>query len=191
MSTIIASYAPEDASGISYVDNDECEAILQTFSMPAEFTIDRIDVKVCRLGTPGTVYATLHTFVEDPWQLGPAIVSPYFDGDVVTDDIDGEWVELTFGATALSAGIYALVMHCASASPANRIWWAGTNGDDYTNGDGYGYRPDYEVEFWWVNDNADYAFKAYGPVFTPPVGRPTTKRLIAAARNRLYYEVIE
>lgn len=187
MSGIIASYDPDGASGISYIDNEEYSAILQTFSMPEDFTIDQIDVKVCRLGTPGNVYVTLRTYTGGI--LGAAIVEPYFNGNAVTEDIDGEWVALTFGAVALSAGTYAIGLGCAGASSTNRIWWAGVLGDGYTNGDGYSYY--FDGEMWsLVNDNADYAFKAYGPVFAPPRGGPTTKRLVAIAKNALWYESI-
>lgn len=184
MSNIIASYAPEAASGISYIDNEEWSAIAQTFNMPAAFTLDQIDVKLCRLGSPGTGIVGFCPYKDG--EIGGAEFSIIFNANMLTDDIDGEWKQFEFAKKSFESGTYALVLGCYTASGANRLWWAGVlGGSGYTNGKGYSY---VILDDEWVDDDADYAFKLYGNMFAPPKGGPTKKRLVAVAKDTLWYE---
>lgn len=178
---IIALYTDDENGGMSYVDNEDYGALMQTFTLPNAFTLNRFDVKLCRVGTPGT---TILSFYKYPLE-GSSYFSIIFNGNTLTDNIACEWKEFSFAERSFDAGTYALMLEAPYMPAGSRVWWAGKLGNEYTNGDGYERLEDGAE---WVSAGGDFLFKLWGGMFSPPVGRPTTKRLIAAAASALWYE---
>ncbi|GAJ24889.1 unnamed protein product, partial [marine sediment metagenome] len=99
----------------------------QTFRAQHHHKLYSVKIKAYRVGTPGTV--TVDIFAGrwtgmDIAPVGSALVSGTFDGDLITDDVGGEWVEITFGSQIeIVPGMdYVIVLHCGGGFPDSIHW---------------------------------------------------------------------
>lgn len=183
-----------EINGYYGADNGQVEAygtiwLAQTFYTNAALITD-IEVLIYREGTPGSCIITL---AQTSGGAPSTSVSSFgFDGDTLTVDTAGEWKKFTLGAggSNLASGTYALVLRADFGDASNsmharaRLSSGGfPTGSRWHSTDSGG--------SWTEYPNDDFVFKIYGTyayAFDPPAGRPTTKRLIAAAASALWYE---
>lgn len=114
----------------------------------------------------------------------------------ITTDTDGDWYEFTFtGDDAIeivSGTAYAIMVWNQLSEPYHDVggvyWFADTSSATFAAGKGVVYNL-----FEWRDyvGTVDFGFEVWSAyVFTPPTSGPTTKRLIAVAKDTLWYEDI-
>lgn len=138
-----------------------------------------------RVGSPGTV--TVSLFSSAGGDPDSSLASGTFDGDAVTDSTDGEWVTviLSAGVDITNSTVYAVVLNDASSSGGNYIAWRIDTANGYAGGL---YKWTGDSGSTW-NDAAtdDLMFEILG-VYSAPVDKTYSKRLVAMGYNELWYE---
>jgi hypothetical protein len=176
-------------------DNGQVESygdtiwLAQTFYSNAALITD-VSVLVYREGSPSTCIVSIYS--TSGGEPDTALTSFGFNGNTLTTDTDGEWKTFTFGGGGLSvaSGLYAIVLRATGGDASNSLHVRArlTSGGFPT---GSRWHSTDTGSTWTEYPNDDFVFKLYGSyeyVFEPPSGRPTTKRLIAAAASAIWYE---
>jgi len=147
-------------------------------------TLTKLDIYVKRVGSPGDL--TINIYESDYDTLLPIGAALYTFTLAEEDAVDGvyDWYSVDLGETVVTDAIeFAITLEGVSTTAPD--YWEETDGSmstgiQWTDGGGV----------WTVHwtGPAMILYKDDGYTFTPPAGRPTTKRLIAAAASALYYE---
>ncbi len=95
----------------------------QTFTPIESHSVSSVRLKLYRIGSPGTVTASIRAVDGSNHPTGSDLASGTTDGDTLTTDTGGEWREITFSTPyALSAGTrYAIVFRAPSGNSSNNI----------------------------------------------------------------------
>jgi len=117
-----------DAYGINWA--------AQTFTIETKHVIGKVKLKLFRVGSPGDVKISIKgTTGGEP--AGADLCYNTIDGNDLTIDTTGEWVEITLGDGAtLEKGIqYAIVIKAVDGDALNKVSWiADLSGPIYTGG---------------------------------------------------------
>lgn len=114
----------------------------QTFTPGESFTIDTVNLKMYRVGSPGTITVGIRaTSGGDP--TGADLTAGTTDGNTLTTGTGGEWRTIDLTNYALSADtMYAIVVRAAAGNSSNKGLWrldttGGFSGGEATqSGDG-------------------------------------------------------
>ena len=169
----------------------------QTFTPEDSHNIDRVDLKLKRVGSPGDFIIgirAVNAIDSKPTGADLSGTTTTIDGNALSDS--EEWVEITLNSSVtLSADTeYAIVCRCPDAGGADMMYWSlQTGGSVYAGG---GYWESFNSGSSWGGDHAgrDFAFKEYGEFEGSgviPNDSTYTKKLIAVANNELWYESSE
>ncbi len=167
-------------SGIyeSYTTNDDGGDIVsgqyirgQTFTPSTSHTIDRVRLKLYRVGSPGTLSVKIYATTAG-LPTGVALVSGTTNGNTLTTNTNGAVRDIYLGAgTALSSGTqYVIVAEAADGTPSTHEvrWRVDGSSPTYSGGTGVRY-PTFPAEDpeWEIIDNdpggvVDFIFVDYG-----------------------------
>lgn len=120
-------------SGIDYYNTDDTGGKIfydgawaaQTFTAADNYTASGVQIKLYRLGDPGTVTVSLRATAAGV-PTGADLVSGSINGSSLTTNVGGGWEEATFSSSqALTSGtVYAIVVRATSASyPYSAVYW--------------------------------------------------------------------
>lgn len=129
----------------------------QTFTPDEAHKITSVKLKLYRVGSPGEITVSIRA-TSGSLPTGGDLCSGTFDGDTLTTNTNGEWVEITLGAGyELEAEIeYAIVVRALDGSDGNEGRWRAEFGGSPMYPDGqYVYSNDSGVNF---SDSPDYEF---------------------------------
>lgn len=168
----------------------------QTFTPSVSHTLAQIDLKLYREGNPGTFTVSVREVDASHKPTGADIggVTGTIDGDELTTDTDGEWVEITFGAgiDLVAETEYAIVTRAISGNITNSIHARVDTGNGYA--DGLGVSSVNSGVAWSTVATTDWMFKEYGADLDPSSSPPPSsnvsysKKLVAISNNQLWYE---
>lgn len=121
-STLIAYYNTGDtgASASMYGDNWDS----QSFTVGGtSFTIDKVRMKVQRVGSPGTLYVSIRNVNASGFPIGGDLSTGTIDGNSF-ETAPGNWKDIIMTPYTLQAGHqYAIVAHIIGGDGDNEIWW--------------------------------------------------------------------
>jgi len=94
----------------------------QTFTPLDAHTVVTIKLKMYRVGSPGTITASVRATTADV-PSGADLCDGTYNGDTLTTNTDGEWVSFDQGAgTALTADtMYSIVLNASNGNSSNKI----------------------------------------------------------------------
>jgi len=178
----------EEATNSNYpLYNDNW--VSQSFSDPIAHIISSVKLLMHRSGDGGNVTVSIRATGGSDKPTGADLcVSPAVDCSAITTSTAGEWVTFTFTSSySLSAGVtYAIVARSDSSTIDNAIRWeVDTNSPSYANGQT---ATSINAGSSWSTTGYDTNFRAYGDVITVPTDKTYSKKLIAIARNEVWYE---
>ncbi len=163
------------------------------FIASSSYNLNRVDIQVYRVGSPGNITVTVQATVVDGGAYAPdgvdLLTPTIFDGNTITADVAGEFTTISFPDTAsITSGTrYAIVISGASTDGSNYVEWISDDGDQSYTGliafsSNGGSSWDKLIDF-------GEAFKAYSS-FNPPSEKATVRRLVAVAADKLWFEDI-
>lgn len=188
----------------------------QTFSHSDTFSITNVKIYAYSVGSPGD--AVLEVFAVDgsDFPTGSALASKQLTSASFGSGVgNSSWVDFIFDTPAELTGTttYAIVLKGLSPITQNTDtyeWWYDSAGATYANG-----RLIFSTDSgssWSEQVDRDRGFEVWGDdaglsitpsattmrvavgsshvAFIPPLDRTTIKRLVAASKNRIYYEDI-
>ena len=131
----------------------------QTFTASDTYTASGVQLKLYKLGDPGTVTVSLRATAAG-LPTGADLVSGTTDGDSLTTSAGGEWREITFTATqALTSGtVYAVVVRATSGDASNTVYWRHDSTSPSYTGGSYIYSAD-SGSSWTASASADFMFR--------------------------------
>ena len=110
-----------------YSAGENCRGTLwlsQRFTTESGYLATSIKLKMYRVGSPGTVTASIRAVDGSNDPTGGDLTSGTTDGDTLTTDTDGEWREITLTSYELTLGTsYAIVVRATSGNASNTIKW--------------------------------------------------------------------
>lgn len=146
-----------------------------TFTPQITHNITLVKLKVYRLGNPGTITVGIRA-TSGGVPTGSNLTSGAFNGDAITTDGDGDWIEVELTPYRLSVSTkYAIVLTSLAEHDSNSLYWRSeANSPIYTRG-----------ALCWSNDgglswteypNQDMMFEEWGnPVAK---GNPNVDQLL-------------
>ena len=96
-----------------------------TIGENSDFTLYSIKLKLYRVGSPGTLTVSIRETTGYGIPIGADLTSGTYNGDTLTTNTDGEWVEIVMDSTITlnRSTMYAIVVKAPSGSPANEVNW--------------------------------------------------------------------
>lgn len=183
----------DSITGVSGVDKHTCDNandwIGIKFQASASYNAATAEILIYRSGSPGTITFHIQGIAAGAPD-GVDIITETFDGDALTADTSGEWKSITISPiAALTSGTsYALLIEGNSCDASNKVMWINSGGQD-NDANAWGLSSSNNGSSYIQTGSYEPLFKLYDD-FTPPVGGPTKKRLIAVAGSALWYEDI-
>jgi hypothetical protein len=97
----------------------------QTFTTTSAHKITSVKLKLYRVGTPGTITVSIKAVDVNFKPTGDDLCSGTTNGDTLTTDSGGEWIEITLGdGYILTTGTqYAIVVRALSGDVYNKVVW--------------------------------------------------------------------
>jgi hypothetical protein len=153
----------------SYENNDTAFPIYlavwygQTFIANGNYILTSLDIKVSRIGTPGTVIVSIRTVDIDGKPTGDDLCFGTFNGNLLTENIIGEWININFGTgiNLINGVKYAIVVRAPEALPMyeSYLFWRALNVGDYSGGTEV--NSNNSGDNWYITAS-DNVFKLYG-----------------------------
>ena len=143
----------------------------QSFTPALDHRITSLKIKVYRVGSPGTVTVSIKGTDGDGKPTGADLASGTFDGNTITTDIDGEWVEIVFSSPhtlRAPSTKYAMVVRAPDGDASNKLGWRQDTTTAAYPGGSYLSSVDGGTN-WWVEPAFDHLFVEFG-VPVSPVG---------------------
>jgi hypothetical protein len=165
----------------------------QTFTLSASHKITKVVLKLYRVGSPGTISVSIQGVDGNGKPDGTSVSTGTLDGDTLTTNSDGTWYDVTMSSALLVTGTqYAIVAFALSGDDDNRVGWRTDSSAASYSGGSY-YSTTDGGTTWDIVATSDYMFEEWGNPFNPPVATGlnnmlTVRRLVAAARNKFFYE---
>jgi hypothetical protein len=159
----------------------------QTFTTSVSYTITSVKLLLYRIGSPGDITVSIRATSGGVPTGGDLTSATTYDGDTLTTDEDGEWIEFTFASTyALSAVTkYAIVVRAIDGTSGNVGKWRCDASAGYTGGSDCD--SDDAGSTWTADTTDDSLFECWGD--TPvPADKTYSKALVAIAGNEVWYE---
>ncbi|MHA1290307.1 MAG: glycoside hydrolase family 78 protein, partial [Candidatus Thorarchaeota archaeon] len=156
---------PDNTSFMVYGSNWSA----QSFTTSDVFTVTSVDLKLYRIGNPGTITVSIRETDGDGYPTGNDLCSGTYDGNTITTDTDGVWYEIAVGdgADLSDSTKYAIVVRATSGDFDNKIGWRADDSNDYSYG-----RRDYSNDSgssWDPLGTHDMLFRVWGnPTNTTP-----------------------
>ncbi len=153
----------------------------QTFTPTITHRITSVKLKLYRIGSPGTLTVGIRDTSSDV-PIGTDLTTGTTDGDSVTTDGAGEWVEITFTSSYLLIAntMYAIVARATSGYANNEIHWLAVSGSPTYSGGTDCYSSN-SGSSWTKVTNWDDMFEEWGEPFGENVG------VFAVVETRLHY----
>jgi hypothetical protein len=140
--------------------------LCQTFSRSTGFTISKVTLLLYRLGSPGTVTASIYATTGSPaYPTGSALISGTTNGNTLPTGSPYEWREIVLVSSyALSANTtYAIVVTSAGGNGSNAVCWRYDGSSPTYNNGMYGRSTSAGVWSTGSMDNTkDDMFREYG-----------------------------
>ena len=136
--------------------------LAQTFTPQEVHMISKVKLKLFRVGDPGTIQVSIRaTSSGEP--TGGNLCSGTIEGDVITEDSNGEWYEITLGSgyTFEKDVMYAIVVRAVSGDASNKISWCANLADATYSGGTVCTSSDSGVD-WGIISGADFMFEEWG-----------------------------
>jgi hypothetical protein len=153
-----ANYTTGDG-GYSRVFSENWSA--ETFNWSSSFTATYARIKIMRVGSPGTLTASLQATNATGYPDGNDLCSVAIDIDAITTSTTGDWYTVDFDDVLLAANTeYALVVRTTGADTSNCVHWRLDNAGEYTEGGAYDSSDGGAI--WSDLGNDDYMFEIYG-----------------------------
>ncbi len=134
MTTLYENYTTGSEGGQHIIGGASWQG--QTLTPSISHIISSVRVKVHRVGSPGTFTISIRAITND-LPSGADLAVGTMNGNAVTTNTDGEWIDITFstGALAVASTKYAIVCRCAGAAGGNYLaWHADTTSPTYAGG---------------------------------------------------------
>lgn len=130
----------------------------QTFYLDATATMRYVKLKMFRVSEPGEVVVSIQETGDDGKPTDTILSIGTFDGDSITTDLNGEWVEIDMPDISLTGSvIYSVVVDPPDGGTGNIRWRKDeTGGTVYTKGSAY------SLSGVWTEKPWDYMFEIYG-----------------------------
>lgn len=146
----------------------------QSFLTGSTYDISSVFLRVYRLDLPGTMTVSIREASGDE-PTGGDLVSGTFNGNTVTLDSSGEWIEITFGTPySLSASTkYTIVMRNAGVDggPTAVIRWLAVDGSSsYPDGQA---KYSFDGGSSWSSSSRDFNFETWGSDPSRQIDTPT------------------
>jgi hypothetical protein len=162
----------------------------QIFTASDDYDAASVKLLIYRVGSPGTVTVSLRATMDDCIPTGSDLASGTINGNDLSTDTSGEWVEITFSEplSLVSGTHYAIVVKAEGADPSNAVKWRSDSSGDYDGGNAANYDG-----FEWIPDpDYDHMFEVYAGESAPTEitidQTVATKRIVVAGYNSIYYE---
>jgi hypothetical protein len=184
MAELVAYDTGDDSAAIEY----GTEEVAQSITVTSYWDITSIEIKIYRVGSPGTCALTIYATDGNGHPTGASIRSLGIAEAAISTDPAGAWHTITVsGGQALTAGKYAFRL-TGGNDASNYVAWRFDNNDaTYAGGDRI-HSTDGGTN--WVNQSGDdLMFRINGTVtLTPPTDITTIRKLVAAGNNEIWYE---
>ncbi len=135
----------------------------QSFTITDAYSISSVKILVYRFGLPETITVSI-TEVSGDNPTGADLAIGTFDADFITEDTDGEWIEITFITPyELSAATKYAIYIRNEGDPTElgpAVYWLGVTGSS-SYSDGQGGRS-LNGGSSWGNATADFNFETWG-----------------------------
>lgn len=127
-----------------------------TFYLDSTATVTSLKLKMFRGGDPGEITVLIQE-TEDGVPIDVILSVGAFDGDSITVDGAGEWIDIDIADVILDGGVfYAIGVDPEDGAPGV-IGWRCVEGESYAKGDGY--RSSGES---WIENHRDFMFEIWG-----------------------------
>jgi len=152
----------------------------QTFTTTDTYTIDYVQLKIYRSGTPGTLTIDLYDVdvAEKPDNL---LCTGTINGDTLSESPEFVQINLVDCPELENATMYSLVAYC----PSNYVIWRFDSSTGYADGD-FWYSADAGVN-WTSNGNNDFMFEIYGTETGGETGTTSTSTAEDFQANSVFF----
>ena len=106
------------------------------FNATSSYGAVSVKIKVFRVGSPGTVtigmWAALDSVTPGHFiPTGSVLASNTFNGNTITTDTAGEWIEIVFSSTAtiVASSDFGILMNAPSSNASNYMEWKSDDGN--------------------------------------------------------------
>lgn len=169
--------------------------LAQTFTPSSTFTAERVQLKLYRTGSPGTMIVSIKATSAD-LPSGADIVSGTYDGNTLSNSSPGSYVEIDFtSSTSLTGSTkYAIVISAASGDASNKVHWR-TDDTSPTYAGGAKCFSNDSGSSWTEDATIDFMFRVYGDVEATATGVSSgehkVKTTADATNLKIYIDDVE
>ena len=138
----------------------------QTFTPLASHNLTSVKLLLYRIGSPGTVTASIRTTDVNGKPTGNDLCSGTINGNTLTTDNAGDWYEITQGAgyNVVAGTKYAIVVRAPSGDASNMLVWRwDSTSATYTGGNAG--KSENSGSTWTGYSFADCMFEEWGTTF--------------------------
>lgn len=168
----------------------------QNFIPAVDYAVGSVRLPLARVGTPGTVTVGIYAVDGAFKPTGTVLASGTTSGNTLTEDYGWTWrtITLTTNPTLSASTEYAIVLSCAAADESNFVYWWMNDGTvpitSLLAAQRRSFRSQNGGATWLLLSTLTACnYEVYDNYsFSPPVGMPTKRRLIAAAHDKIWYE---